>query len=76
MIILMEYVCARITKSTENFIILLDYIGCILLETFASLFCSFLFQANVTALVVVAEHLGEFEKIMQLSERFDFSLRT
>lgn len=28
------------------------------------------------ALVVVAEHSGEFEKIMQLSERCYFSLRT
>lgn len=35
----------------------------------AILFCSFLLQANVMALVVVAEHSGEFEKIMQLSER-------
>ena len=36
-------------------------------------FYSFLFQANVMALVVVAEHSGEFEKIMQLSQRCYFS---
>lgn len=29
-----------------------------------------LFQANVLALVVVAEHLRDFEKIIQLSERY------
>lgn len=70
--ILMECEGARITKSTEDFKLLFSYIGWILFETITE-FYSCLFQANIMALVVVAEHSGEFEKIIQLSERCYFS---
>ncbi|XP_049724324.1 putative deoxyribonuclease TATDN3 isoform X3 [Elephas maximus indicus] len=54
---------------TENFKISFSYIRCVHCLGLLTI-VSPLFQANVTALVAVAEHSGEFEKIMQLSERY------